>query len=54
MKKAILTILIMVMVALLAIPSFAFDGKRKGFILGGGLGFGSTSYSQTVNSPVYR
>ncbi|MEE9554152.1 MAG: hypothetical protein V3W18_07610 [candidate division Zixibacteria bacterium] len=48
MKKTILTILIMVMVALLAIPSFAFDGKRKGFILGGGLGFGSTSFSQTV------
>ncbi len=29
-------------------PAFAFDGKRQGFILGGGLGTGLTSFTQTI------
>ncbi|MEW5993571.1 MAG: hypothetical protein AB1744_04155 [Candidatus Zixiibacteriota bacterium] len=29
----------------------AFDGNRKGFILGGGLGLGLDSYTQTVEAP---
>lgn len=32
-----------------AASSLAFDGQRKGFILGGGIGFGMASYTQTVN-----
>ncbi len=29
-------------------PCLAFDGKRSGFILGGGIGFGLASYTQTI------
>jgi hypothetical protein len=48
MKKS-LFILIMVLVFLWsAIPASAFDGRRQGFILGGGLGFNLTTYTQTL------
>jgi len=30
----------------------AFDGKRKGFVLGGGLGLGLDSFTQTVDIPM--
>jgi len=32
-----------------AIPASAFDGKRKGFLLGGGLGLGSYSYTLSID-----
>ena len=31
----------------------AFDGKRKGFVLGGGLGLGLDSYTQSVEGPMF-
>lgn len=42
MKK---TIILAALLVLLAGTSFAFDGQRKGFVLGGGLGFGYASVS---------
>jgi len=46
--KIRVVILTVVLVMLMAISAMAFNGQRKGFILGGGLGFGVTSYTQTV------
>jgi hypothetical protein len=40
--------LTLVIVMLTGISAQAFNGQRKGFILGGGLGFGMTSYTQTL------
>ena len=37
MKKVLATVLILSLV--LAVSASAFDGARKGFVLGGGLGF---------------
>ncbi len=42
-------VFIMVSLLGLAIEADAWDGQRKGFILGGGLGFGSTSFKQEVS-----
>jgi hypothetical protein len=49
MMKMRVVILAVVLVFLLAISTWAFNGQRKGFILGGGLGFGVTSYTQTID-----
>ena len=46
--KARTLALVLVLVLLMAISTWAFDGQRKGFILGGGLGLGMTSYTQTI------
>lgn len=35
----------------IATGASAFDGNRKGFILGGGLGLGLTSFTQTLEFP---
>lgn len=48
MKNSILMLLVLAFVVALAMPAMGFDGQRKGFILGGGLGFGMTSFSQTL------
>jgi opacity protein-like surface antigen len=37
------------LVVMVATTATAFDGYRKGFILGGGLGFGLTNFSQELN-----
>lgn len=50
MKNIALPVIVFVLVVVLTMPVLAFDGQRKGFILGGGLGFGLTSFSQTVES----
>jgi hypothetical protein len=36
------------LVILMAAGTGAFDGQREGFIMGGGLGLGMTSYTQTL------
>jgi opacity protein-like surface antigen len=36
-----------VLVVAFAVGANAFDGQKKGFILGGGLGFGMTSFTQS-------
>jgi len=41
-------IVVVVLVAAMSVSVYAFDGQRKGFILGGGIGFGMTSFTQTV------
>lgn len=33
-------------------PARGFDGQRKGFVVGGGLGLGTTSYKQKLVSPI--
>jgi len=50
MKKGIFTAIVLLTFVWSANPAFSFDGKRKGFILGGGLGFNMTSYTQTVEA----
>jgi hypothetical protein len=37
-----------VLVAVMAVGATAFDGQRKGFLLGGGLGAGMITYTQTL------
>lgn len=41
-------VVVVVLVAAMSVSALAFDGQRKGFILGGGVGFGMTSFTQTV------
>jgi hypothetical protein len=41
-------VLAFVLVMVTVSAAAAFNGQRKGFILGGGFGFGSTSYTQTL------
>jgi hypothetical protein len=48
MKISALVVLVLALITMTATPALGFDGKRKGFILGGGLGFGMTSFSQTL------
>src|SRR5512138_3236155 len=47
--KRISVMALVILIVCLAATSFAFDGNRKGFILGGGLGLGMTSYTQTLS-----
>ncbi len=48
MKKGFLLLIIISAFLLTSNPAYSFDGLRKGFILGGGLGFNLTTYTQTV------
>jgi hypothetical protein len=50
MKLRVVTLTV-VLIVLMAISAPAFDGRRKGFILGGGLGFGLTSYTFSPHYP---
>ncbi|MBN2829449.1 MAG: hypothetical protein JXR56_03895 [Candidatus Cloacimonetes bacterium] len=45
MKQTVLTILILIVTMT---TLFAFDGKKKGFLLGFGVGAAGVSYSQTI------
>lgn len=47
MKKSLL-ILVVLVVLFLIVNANAFDGKRKGFILGGGIGPGYTTFTQEL------
>lgn len=47
-RKYILLTVTLYFLSCLCTYGFAFNGKRKGFILGGGLGTGLTSFTQTV------
>jgi opacity protein-like surface antigen len=49
MKKCVLVVCLCIY-GLTVSTVFAFDGKRKGFILGGGLGFGYLSTNVSVQS----
>ncbi len=41
-------LLVAALVGIMAVGAAAFDGQKKGFLLGGGLGAGMISYTQTV------
>jgi hypothetical protein len=43
MKKLLLGICTLAVIVAIASPTVAFDGNRKGFVLGGGLGFSPTA-----------
>jgi len=47
-RNYINTTLLILLVSCFITHGAAFDGKRRGFILGGGLGTGLTSFTQTV------
>lgn len=49
MGKTFFTILIIFILLFLTVTVSAFDGKRKGFILGGGIGPGFTSFTQELS-----
>ena len=48
MRKLVLLILIVLITLFLIVNAYAFDGKRKGFFLGGGLGPGLTLQKETI------
>ena len=48
--KAWQLVIIACLILGIAASASAFDGQRKGFILGGGLGFGLPSFTQTVEA----
>ena len=48
MRKSVFLILIVLVTLFLIVNAHAFDGKRKGFFLGGGLGPGFTSLKETI------
>jgi hypothetical protein len=48
MKKGFCILIIVLAFQWSAKPALSFDGRRQGFILGGGLGFNITSYTQTI------
>ena len=48
MRKSVFLILIVLIMLFLITNANAFDGKRKGFFLGGGLGPGFTSLKETI------
>ncbi len=48
MRKAFFLILIVLITLFLIVSANAFDGKRKGFILGFGIGPGFTSFTQKL------
>ncbi|MDH4222186.1 MAG: hypothetical protein OEV55_01455 [candidate division Zixibacteria bacterium] len=49
MKKTYVLIIVVMVISFLALNANAFDGKRKGFILGGGIGPGVTLLKSTVS-----
>lgn len=50
MRKSILFVMGVVLCAVMS-PAAAFDGQRKGFILGGGIGGGAAHLKQTLSGP---
>jgi len=50
MRKSLLCILIVVTTLFFIANANAFNGKRKGFIIGGGLGPGFTTFKETITS----
>jgi hypothetical protein len=48
MRKSVFLILMVLIMLFLISNAYAFDGKRKGFFLGGGLGPGFTSFKETI------
>ncbi len=46
-------LLVLVLSLFVVSSAFGFDGVRKGFVLGGGLGLGMTSYTIKVNDPFF-
>lgn len=48
-RNSVCAILLILLVLSLTSQGFAFDGKRQGFVLGGGFGTGLTSFTQTVD-----
>lgn len=50
MRKLLISALLVVMMVGATNAAFAWDGKRKGFILGIGLGPGFTSFNQSLKS----
>lgn len=48
MRKSLLCILIVIATLFLISNADAFNGKRKGFIIGGGLGPGFTTFKETI------
>jgi hypothetical protein len=50
MRKSLLCIFILITILFLVANANAFNGKRKGFIIGGGLGAGFTTFKETVTS----
>jgi len=48
-RNCICAMLLILLVLGLTTQGFAFDGKRQGFILGGGVGAGMTSYTLTLD-----
>lgn len=49
MRAPIAFVLAAVLIAAAATPALGFDGSKKGFILGFGLGMGVTSFKQTAS-----
>ena len=47
--RGIVTLLVLTAVIVTATSVYAFDGERKGFILGFGIGPGYTNFSQEIN-----
>lgn len=54
MRGKFVVFLSVVLVVVVATSVQAFDGKRKGFILGGGAGLGVTSFDQTLRVPGFQ
>jgi hypothetical protein len=52
MKRVLLASLVGVITLAFVDSAQAFNGKRKGFILGGGLGLGLTTYTQSLDDGV--
>jgi opacity protein-like surface antigen len=53
MRKTCLVISIVVAMSFLTLTANAFDGMRKGFTLGGGIGPGFTTFTQEASSGYY-
>lgn len=49
--RRVMVLAVIATILLLAVAAHAFDGSRKGFILGFGVGPGYTSFTQTVEIP---
>jgi len=54
MKRSAKIIICILFVISFAVTASAFDEQRQGFILGGGFGFASTSYSHTYENGILK